>query len=179
MHFLLDHTEVILTVTGFEFGLGKESRVLSCRNLELAKGICIFPTFFPRVTTCLGTLRRQPLSAAPPAGPDVRGFLNPQQPVSLSLLQLEITWLDPKNIIAAAKMNEKKQDKRKLVTLYKQTTDGRTFQWRSVPSNSSCLFFRKKKKKSLKTFWKNPPTPEYCVQKNLLFLKCPCSKRTT
>lgn len=25
-------------------------------------------------------------------------------------------------------------------------------------------------KNGLKTFWKNPPTPEFCVQRNLIFL---------
>lgn len=65
MHFLPDHTEVILTVIGFESGLGMESRLLGCRNLELAMGICISPTFYPRVTAFLGTLRRQPLSVGP------------------------------------------------------------------------------------------------------------------
>ena len=31
-------------------------------------------------------------------------------------------------------------------------------------------------KNGLKTFWKNPPTPEFCVQRNVIFFNAPAPK---
>lgn len=111
--------------------------------------------------------------------PAIREFLSATHisPVSMSLLWLEITWLDPKNMIIVAKRNEEEQDKTKS-----PCTD---HWWQNFPTHVNSqqffllfIFFKKEKNQFENFLEKSSYTRILCLKElNFFSFNCPWSKR--